>query len=430
MERASIPAVAVFLVIAGCNRTPKVDYPVAPEPPPRISFQEEPVDESSPGGSEYVSVDDKTPKRKSAREIPTVDELGDPQLLPVRGIRRETAPIDDLGSATGVIALVNGEPIFVENVLEEFAVQIEKYEQAVAAHQATPAQLRAFRAKALRHRLPLHIESKLLSAELLKDFTKEQRKILDRGLEEIFQQEVAKKKKQRGITSQGEFEVELAKSGLTIDRLRQANNERNMAQQYIAINAGPQPRFSRSELLDYYYEHQEDYAVTGKVRWQQIIINFSGKRDRARARQLISTIGENLIDGGDFGELAREHSDGSTAESGGDWDWTERGSLADEEVETALFTIPVDTFSDVMESAESFQLVKVVERIEPGYQPFTEVYNEIAKSLKEERYKAIAARLIKKLKRTAVIERKYDLDPPREENSNAPYAMESKVELR
>ncbi len=406
--------VMALLAAAGCNKVAKVDNPVAPEPPPRISFDDgTPQRDREPSGQ--IDVGDETRLANVADEIPTYEEW----TVAHNGVKRvkttQTAltsgELDkDLGSATGTIVLVNGEPIFAEDVLLEFEQHIANTKERMSPEQFEESQpeIRAARAAFLRQRLPMHIQSKLLSSALLRTLDDEKKELLKEGLGKAFDAELEKKKKELGITSRGELEVALAKEGLTMERMRQAFNENQMAQVYVSQNTGTPPKFSRRELLDYYQEHQEDYAVEGKVKWRQIKIDFERRGGEAVARKDIAQVGQQLINGASFAELAQAHSDGLTAQDGGLWDWTEMGSLVDEDLEAILFQLPPGTVSDVIKSGDSYQIVQVVERIDPGYLPFEDVHEEIKTKLRNDRFQQEVKKLVDKLKATAVIEPKYD----------------------
>lgn len=430
MIRATLLA-ALFLAVVGCNRSIKVDNPVAPDPPPRISFNDSAADAPTDQEDGKVRIQDTELDRDSGT-------ANDESLLAQGGIKRvrrdstsgsNPSGIDELGNATGVVVMVNGQPIFAEDVLNEFHQQLAAAEQAVALKRAPPEALQKLRAGILRRRLPVHIESKLLSAAMLSGLKKEQKESLKVGLEEAFQKQIEKQKADMGITSQGEFEVMLAKHGMTMERLRQANDERAMAQQYVAMNAGPPVRYTHRELLDYYQEHQEDYAITGKVKWRHLYIDIASRGEQDALNE-INNVVQKLIDGAKFEDLAREHSDGATASSGGLWDWTEQGSLADEDIERTLFRIPVGTVSDVIKTDSGYQIVKVLDRVDSGYRPFSEVQNEINNILQEQRMRTAANDLIAQLKRTAVIESKYNLDGNNSNQTAEAYEVESNVEFR
>jgi len=407
--------VVTLVITTGCNKIAKVDNPVSPEPPPRMSFD----DGSTMGPSKkagQVAVHNETPLANVADEIPKYDDLplGEEDVTRVSNTRsgpQSTGGDHDLGNATGTVVLVNGEPIFAEDVLLEFEKRVAKTKRRMTPAQLEAAQpeLRAARAEFLRRSLPMHVQSRLLSSALLKSLNDEKKALLNEGLKQAFEDSLEKKKKELGITSRGELEVAMAREGVTMQRMQQAFNENQMAQLYVSQNAGTPPKFSRRELFDYYQEHQEEYAVEGKVKWRQIKISFEERGGEMVARQDMAQIEQLLINGTEFSKLAEEHSDGPTAINGGMWDWTEKGSLVDENLEAILFQIRPGTVSDVVQSSDSYHIVQVVERVDPGYVPFEDVHEKIKMELRNKLYQQAATKLVDELKKSAVIEPKYDL---------------------
>ncbi len=170
---------AALIAAAGCNRVAKVDNPVAPEPPPRMSLNDatipDPVAKEPPADdSGQFMVRDETEPGGEVQGIPSYEEWQltsqEDSFQQVRATNIQDPSKEDLGSATGTVALVNGEPIFAEDVLQEFAPQL-----AMAQKRWPEEKFREQKAKLLRARLPVHIESKLLSTAMMKSLEKEQR---------------------------------------------------------------------------------------------------------------------------------------------------------------------------------------------------------------------------------------------------------------
>ncbi|HYR29079.1 MAG TPA: peptidyl-prolyl cis-trans isomerase, partial [Thermoanaerobaculia bacterium] len=82
--------------------------------------------------------------------------------------------------------------------------------------------------------------------------------------------------------------------------------------------------------------------------------------------------------GADFGTLARQHSeDPSSSSLGGDMGWVERGATV-EPFERGIFSVPLNTISDPIRSAEyGYHIVRVTERRPAGYRSFEEVKPEL-----------------------------------------------------
>jgi peptidyl-prolyl cis-trans isomerase D len=95
---------------------------------------------------------------------------------------------------------------------------------------------------------------------------------------------------------------------------------------------------------------------------------------RAKAQSLVA----QLRAGADFAALAKANSeDPSSASNGGDMGFVDRGTMV-EPFERAIFSLPLNTISDPIRSAEyGYHIVKVLGRRPAGYRSFEEVRPEI-----------------------------------------------------
>lgn len=140
---------------------------------------------------------------------------------------------------------------------------------------------------------------------------------------------------------------------------------------------------SRAELPDAElretYQREQPWA---EVRASHILLRPSPSADdteRQRLRQQAEEIRRRILEGADFGALAREYSDDpSTASEGGDLGWVERGDLVPE-LDAVLFELPPDSVSDVIRSTVGYHIVRVTDRRSPEYDDVRENYrSEIA----------------------------------------------------
>ena len=156
--------------------------------------------------------------------------------------------------------------------------------------------------------------------------------------------------------------------------------------EYLGAKAQKLPESGRPEMLRYYEQHIDDYIVPAQVKWQQIVISFDKHGGQREALAVLETLIDELKAKADFADVARKYSDGVTADSGGRWAWTRKGSLTDKRAEKALFELPAGTISQVFVSKKDYRLVRVVSRRETRQIPVAKVQTEIkGKLLKEQR---------------------------------------------
>ena len=316
----------------------------------------------------------------------------------------DTAPVELFGAT--VVATVNSLPIFADDVLQPHNLNLEK-----AAAELTPSELNRLRAKLIQQELPQHLEKALLISALRDDIEEEQYELLTTQVNGLFEREVDKLKERYNVETKIELERILAEQGTSLESLNNAFASRELSMFYIGRKSKDATRLSRQELMDWYEQNKAQYAIEAAVKWQQIRINVTpdGGREAALARMKQAI--DALRSGTEFGAVAKQFSDGPKRDTGGIWDWTKQGSLADEKVERALFEIPAGKISQPLESDSAFVLVKVVERRDAGYVPFEDVQNKINNKLQSEARRDAAQNVIKELNNTATISTIFDKKP-------------------
>ncbi len=83
-----------------------------------------------------------------------------------------------------------------------------------------------------------------------------------------------------------------------------------------------------------------------------------------------------------WAEVARSRSHGFTASEGGQHDWTTKGSLAFDEIDAALFALPVGSRSEIIRTRIGWHILRVVERKEAGRTRFEDAQADIREKLR------------------------------------------------
>jgi parvulin-like peptidyl-prolyl isomerase len=100
---------------------------------------------------------------------------------------------------------------------------------------------------------------------------------------------------------------------------------------------------------------------------------------------MIAEIGNEVVYGAPLDAVARRSSHDFLASEGGQQGWTTKGSLASEALDKALFELPLNELSDVIETPVGFHIVRVLERTEAGAKPFRDAQVEIKETLTNQR---------------------------------------------
>ena len=403
---AAYCVLALALSLTGCehlSRAMTVKNPVVPPAPVRSANPLLPSQQET--GLAYVDdpvfstpADDQGPIRTASAS--SEEPVLPPQRLP----------------SGEVAALVNGVPIFVDDVLEPFNADL--YRAARDLERMPPSQVRQIKQQQLRQArqqlvkqyIKPHIERQLLIQALKSRLKDEQLTALDKFLDQGFDEEIIKMMKVFGVSTLAELDHELAKNGDSVDSQRTKFKNQRMAQQFYGLKVS-KIALDRTDLLAYYHEHIQDYEYPGQVRWQQIVLRNADHGGRSATRKLADRIIDELRHGTEFDALARKYSSGSTAAKGGHFDWTRIGSFADSDVEKTLFSLSDGQFSLPLERDDGLQIVRLVEKKEAGRKSFASVQGEIKDLLRESEFRQTAEAALKELYDNASIELKYETAP-------------------
>ncbi len=347
---------------------------------------------------DYQKTDDKT----------TLDAANDPGTDVI-------SPIEFEGAGTKfqkgeLAALVNGAPIFSEDILrelpEQLAQQLAQAEKAAAEGKAKPEDVRRFRTMLIARGLQPLIERELMLQEVKKKLKPEQLAGLTKHLDAAFNSEgLPAAMKKAGVATEQELDAKLKQEGSSIEMLRTSFRNKQVAQQYLAMKGLVANNIDRPDIRKYYEEHKADYFIAAKAKWEQIQFKDEKNGGIEGSRKKAEEILERL-DGGDiFAVVAKECSNGSTASQGGLWPWTTKGSIKSKEIDKALFEQTVGEISFPIETETSIEIIRVIDRNDGGYRPFHEVEEEIKGHLKNVLFQRRVAELIKELNAKATIEK-------------------------
>ena len=112
---------------------------------------------------------------------------------------------------------------------------------------------------------------------------------------------------------------------------------------------------------------------------------FDKFNSKSEAFAAIAQWGNQILGGAPFADVAKAHSNDPSADDGGVHTWTIEGSLRSDVLDKALFELPVDKLSQIIEDDRGFHIVRVIERDDTTCRPFLDVQAEIRKKIREDR---------------------------------------------
>jgi peptidyl-prolyl cis-trans isomerase D len=167
--------------------------------------------------------------------------------------------------------------------------------------------------------------------------------------------------------------------------------------QYITLD--PTSLASRVSVTDdeeraYYQSNLDKYHIDDRVHVAHILFKTVGKTDAeiAEIQKTAEMVDQKAKHGGDFGALAKQYSEDTTKDQGGDLGWIVHGQTVPE-FEQAAFTLPVGSVSDLVRTQYGFHIIHVIERQMARTQSFDEVKADIAAALQTEKAQDLAEQL-------------------------------------
>lgn len=149
-----------------------------------------------------------------------------------------------------------------------------------------------------------------------------------------------------------EFEATLAMQGMTMEGLRSdIKNEPDLVTQLqLEKIFAPQIHISDDMVANYFAEQEQSLNQYNRIQASHILVDT-----KEEAEALL----QQLKDGADFAELAKEHSkDEGSAIQGGDLGIFGRGRMV-QEFEEAAYSLEVGELSDVVESEFGYHIIKL-----------------------------------------------------------------------
>lgn len=209
------------------------------------------------------------------------------------------------------------------------------------------------------------------------------------------------------VKSDEELYKLLRASGLNLDGYRRHQERNYMSMEYLKAIIFPMVRDSvnRQEIVDYYTQHAADFETVDRVHWQHIFIDASQYRGRQEAATFAYQIAERARRGEDFTKLVKEYDNGDAAWRGGEGVWSTPTEVQPHDLSPVLFRMRPKEVGPVIEVANGFHIVRLLEREHAGRKPLDDkLQTEIRRKLQGEIAEREMRRVISEFRRKAAID--------------------------
>jgi len=314
---------------------------------------------------------------------------------------------------TRIVARVGDEVILAGDVLGPINQALAQYRG-----QMSEEELQRNRMELFKQQLPGVIETKMLYVAYLRFLGKQaQGKDINTALPKIWERvhtkfdedELPKLLEKYQVETAAQLDAKMRTFGWSLAKQRRNYGERNLGMAAAFEKIRDLPETTHDEMLRYYEQHLLEYDFPAQARWEQLTVRFDKFPNREAARRALEQMGNEVALGGSpLWAVAKRSSQGFNAKDGGQYDWTNQGSLASEPLNQAIFSLPVNELSPIIEDEVGFHIIRVIERHDAGRTQFTDAQGEIKKKIEEEKKRIVFKKYLSELQRDIPVWTIYD----------------------
>ncbi len=177
----------------------------------------------------------------------------------------------------------------------------------------------------------------------------------------------------------GAFDEAVKQMGYSIDFLKKEIRTNMAIQALLDQELAAKAEVSEDEIKAFYESRPDNFTTPEQIRASHILIGpDSGGRDK------IEGIKASVAEGGDFEQLAKEHSDCPSGQNGGDLGYFGRGQMVDA-FEKAAFALEINEVSDIVETRFGFHIIKLEERRPEKVKAFDSVKADIETQIRRQK---------------------------------------------
>ena len=288
-----------------------------------------------------------------------------------------------------VVAVVNQEAITLSELLDGLAYHLYESGQQVA-----PEGERALKERVLGRLVDQRLQ--------LQEAERERVTVDDPEVDE----QMTEMMKRSGVSNREELERAIKAQGLTMDSVRKRVRDQVMIQKVVRRKVSFRISVTEDEIERYYFENRAKLETGLSFHARHILVAVAAQAPEAEweaARRKAEEIWSLVRAGRDFPELARKHSDDSSATEGGDLGVMKQGELA-AEIEAEILRIRPGEAAGPFKSQLGYHIFKLEWKDTLTGEALAQTKQQIRDILFREKYQARLEAWLEELKRRALIE--------------------------
>jgi peptidyl-prolyl cis-trans isomerase C len=299
-------------------------------------------------------------------------------------------PSGAVAAAGGPVAKVNGSDISRANFDRQMERTRSRFQRA--GRQIAPA---------LETRLKENLIRKMVEEELIAQKAKAE------GVTVTAEELTAKVAEHKGrFGSDKAFQSFLERTNQSDADVKE-DLEKNLLRDKLFAKMLSSSEPTEADAKKYYEENLEKYKQKEQIKAAHILFKVeketTEKDKKAKLAEAKKVLAEAKKSGVDFGELAKQYSEGPTKERAGDLGTFSRGRMV-KPFEDAAFAAKAGDVIGPVETQFGFHVIKVFEKTAEAQRTFDEVKDSILTSLKARQKSKATRELLDTLKTTAKVE--------------------------
>jgi peptidyl-prolyl cis-trans isomerase SurA len=206
-------------------------------------------------------------------------------------------------------------------------------------------------------------------------------------------------RKQYNLQSLEDLEKAAKEQGVSFEDFKANIRNSIITQEVMRQEVGRKVQFTPGELQRYYDAHKQEYSQPESVHLEEILVAVaapgisavmpgSAPADDpaalAAAKGKADDIAAKIHAGGDFTQLAKSFSDGTTAAEGGEMGTYKRGEL-NKVFEDATFSLKTGQVTDPIRTKQGFVIMKVVQHVPGGIPELKDVQDQVEEAFYQSR---------------------------------------------
>ena len=192
-------------------------------------------------------------------------------------------------------------------------------------------------------------------------------------------------RKKNNMESLDDLEKAARGQGVNFEDFKAQIRNQILKQEVVRDEVGRKLQLSEADETKYYNEHLNEFQQPETVHLSEILVPLpetATPEQIAQAEAKANDIKSKVMAGGDFAELAKQFSGGSTAAKGGELGaYKKGGGLLAQVLEDQTFPLKVGESTQPIRTRQGFVILKVTEHTPAGPQPMKDVEQQIQEAV-------------------------------------------------